>query len=96
MQPKEIARPLNQFESLPQESRISFFKRKKERNSKEQKTPSCDRNGRKEEEKENKKFREGERITGENCFVFAGGIHIQQARYLTPSKEEGRGEERRH
>lgn len=66
------------------------------RNSKEQKTPSCDRNGRKEEEKENKKFREGERITGENCFVFAGGIHIQQARYLTPSKEEGRGEERRH
>lgn len=31
MQPKEIARPLNQFESLPRESRISFFKRKKER-----------------------------------------------------------------
>lgn len=35
-------------------------------------------------------------MTGENCFVFAGGIHIQQARYLTPSKEEARGEERRH
>ena len=47
--------------------------------------------------RKNKKFRERERegerrITGENCFVFATGIHIQQARYLTPSKEEGRGE----
>lgn len=55
--------------------------------------------GKEERRERSKKFRERERgkgMTGENCFVFAGGIHIQQARYLTPSKEEARGEERRH